>query len=176
MDAEQRDHQRPEEPDDVQVEPVGDPELEADEHGGRQRGEPDEVAPPGHEGDGDREQHGAHLHDRLRRRPVAQAPDAERRAALGLESERAVEERPRVAVGQDEHERQREHDPHPDGEADRAPRVRDVQRPERQRRELRHARKPDEHPAAQRRRRREQRAQDERADERVVASVTSITT
>ena len=46
VDAEQRDHQRPEEPDDVEVEPVGDPELEADEHGGRQRGEPDEVAPP----------------------------------------------------------------------------------------------------------------------------------
>ena len=37
---------------------------------------------------------------------------------MGLEAERAVEERPRVAVREDEHERQREHDPHPDGEAD----------------------------------------------------------
>ncbi len=75
VDAEQRDHQRPEEPHDVQVEPVGDAELEADQHGGRQRGQPDDVAPPRHERDRHRQEHARDLHDRLRRRPPAQAPD-----------------------------------------------------------------------------------------------------
>jgi hypothetical protein len=60
---------------------VGDAELEADHHGGRQRGEPDEVAATREERDRHREEHARDLHDRLRRRPSAQAPDAERRPA-----------------------------------------------------------------------------------------------
>ena len=39
VDTEQRDHQRAEEPDDVEVEPVGDAELQGDQHGGGERGE-----------------------------------------------------------------------------------------------------------------------------------------
>jgi len=60
---------------------VGDAELEADHHRGRQRGQPDEVAAPRQERDRHGEEHARYLHDRLRRRPAAQAPDAERRAA-----------------------------------------------------------------------------------------------
>jgi hypothetical protein len=60
---------------------VRDAELEADQDGGRQRGEPDEVAPARDERHRDGEQHGADLDGGLGGRPAAQPPDAERRAA-----------------------------------------------------------------------------------------------
>jgi hypothetical protein len=58
-------------------------ELEGDQHGARQRGQADHVAPPWHDGDGHGEQHSSGLDGLLGDTPAAAplAPDRERRLA-----------------------------------------------------------------------------------------------
>src|ERR671911_168512 len=89
-----------EEPGDVQIEPVRQHELEADQDGGGERRELQDRLPAGHE----REQHRArgdeHLQDLLddvevghpRCAVLAPAPDRERRLAVELEAEGALRE------------------------------------------------------------------------------------
>jgi hypothetical protein len=62
---------------------VRDAELQGQQHGARQRGQADEVAPARDHGDGDGEEHGAGLHRLLGDLPAAAplAPDRERRLA-----------------------------------------------------------------------------------------------
>ena len=60
----------PEEPDDVEVEPVRHAELQRDQDRAAQRGEADHVAPARQERDGHREDDGAQLHRVLRGRPA----------------------------------------------------------------------------------------------------------
>jgi hypothetical protein len=62
---------------------VGDAELQRQQHGAGQRGEPDEVPAPRDDGHGEREQHPAGLHDLLGDLEAAAPlpPDRERRLA-----------------------------------------------------------------------------------------------
>ena len=95
---EQRDHHEPEEPRDVEVEPVRHGELQREQDRGGARGQADEVAPPRDERERQREQRrAATCADALGDvQPldvgVVQAPDRERRAALGLEGDRVIPE------------------------------------------------------------------------------------
>ena len=110
--------------------------------------EPDEVAPARQEGDGHREQHGGDLDHGLRRVPAVEAPDRERRAARGLEAQRAVVELVQAAVAEDQQQARHERERAAEHEAQRAARVGGEQRRQRQRRELRHAGERDERAAA----------------------------
>jgi len=78
-------------------------ELERDQRGGSQRGDGDGLAAARDERDHDREDQRGGERDGAARE-VVQAPDRERRAAVGLERERAVVERVQaVAEGHGSH-------------------------------------------------------------------------
>jgi hypothetical protein len=61
--GEDRDQDERDEPDDVEVEPVVDGELQRDQHGGAQSGELADVGAPRDEGDREREPYGGGLHE-----------------------------------------------------------------------------------------------------------------
>ena len=61
-------------------------ELERDQHRGAERGEPDEVAPPRHDGDDEREDGAAPSATRAAGQ-LPQAPHPEGRVAVGLEAD-----------------------------------------------------------------------------------------
>src|SRR4029077_9917155 len=88
-----------EEPGQVEVEPVRQHELEADQQGGGQRGELPRRLPPRHEVDGDRANHEQHLEHALDEMQVRvtspvlpPVPDRERRVPADLELDRPIVE------------------------------------------------------------------------------------
>src|SRR5680860_1285676 len=91
IDAEERDERQREEPDDVEVEPVRRGELDGDQHRGAERGYLQRRLAARDERDRDGEQDGEARDDpAVGLARVELAPDAERRAARSLVSERAV--------------------------------------------------------------------------------------
>jgi hypothetical protein len=128
---------------------MGHAELQRDEDRAAQRGEADDVAAPGQERHGDREDDGAQLHRVLCRRPAVHPPDRERRPARGLEAQRAVEEGREAAEGQDRDDARDRHDEQPERDTDALPAaVGREQRREGHGGELREARERHERPAA----------------------------
>ena len=80
-------------------------ELERDQHGGAERRDGDRVAPARDERDGDGEDQRRGERDAAAGK-VVEPPDRERRAAVGLEAERAVVERPEAVAERDRRERE----------------------------------------------------------------------
>src|SRR4051812_23540299 len=155
-----------EEPRDVEIEPVGKDELEADQERGGESAQLDDVLRPRDEVDGDGRNEEDHLQTRLdvvevgHSRVLVPVPDRERRGATQLPPEGAVPEDPRgmERMGLEQEDPEGERGSEEDAAeirqllaAESAPvRIGRPERDEEQRRELRPPRERDEHSSGRR--------------------------